>query len=151
MEGVPADQMLYGASKLGDVETMRLAISGGARPDQADELGNTPLHYAANAGHAEAVHELLHTYHVPVNVANAAGDTPLHKAAARGHAGVVRALLAAGADPTLRNALGQCPADGAFDPAVKDALASADTAGVDCAALLGVEDDDEGGDEGDDE
>ena len=59
-------------------------------------------------------------------------------------AAVVKALLAAGADATMTNALGQTANDGAFDAAVKDALASAGhTDDVDYGALLGADDDDE--------
>ena len=142
VEGVPADEMLFAASKRGDVETLRAAVAAGARADQADALGNTPLHYAANAGHLDVVDELTQRLGAAVNAENTAGDTPLHKAAARGHLDVVRALLAAGADPARRNRLGQTADDGAFDPAVKDALKCAGAADVDYGALLGADDDD---------
>lgn len=39
------------------------------------------------------------------------GNTPLHAAAHRGHMAAVAFLLAAGADPRARNAVGQSPAD----------------------------------------
>ena len=145
VDDIPAATLVFSASKIGDVESIRKAVAAGARVDQPDDLGNTPLHYAANAGHVDAVQELLTAFGAPVNAVNSAGDTPLHKAAARGHAAVVKALLAAGADATLTNALGQTANDGAFDAAVKDALASAGTGGedVDYGALLGADDDDD--------
>jgi len=144
MTDIPPATLLFSACKVGDVDSIRKAVSQGARVDQPDDLGNTPLHYSANAGHLEAVNELLKAFGAPVNVANSAGDTPLHKAAARGHAEVVKALLAAGADFTAVNALGQTANDGAFDAAVKDALNSAANPAddVDYAALLGADDDD---------
>jgi ankyrin repeat protein len=46
-----------------------------------------------------------------VNARNAAGDTPLHVATAAGQEAAAHALLVAGADPELRNALGLRPKD----------------------------------------
>jgi len=143
-DDIPAGVLVFSASKIGDLEALRKAVAGGAQVDKADDLGNTPLHYACNAGHVDVVQELLNTYGATVNAVNSAGDTPLHKAAARGHAEVVKALLAAGADTTLTNALGQTANDGAFDGAVKDALSAANnTEDVDYGALLGADEDDD--------
>jgi len=148
MSDIPAATLIFSASKVGDIDALKKSVAGGANVGKADDLGNTPLHYAANAGHVDAVQALVNTYGAPVNAVNSAGDTPLHKAAARGHAEVVKILIAAGADKTIKNALGQTADDGAFDAAVKDILASGSGEdGVDYGALLGADDEDDADDQ----
>ncbi|XP_038064461.1 uncharacterized protein LOC119734903 [Patiria miniata] len=64
------------------------------------ESGNTPLHAAANWGHAEVVHMLLDKAQASVNATNPKCDdaTPLHLAVMQGHTAVCKLLLEAGAD-----------------------------------------------------
>lgn len=45
--------------------------------DSRDNVLNTPLHYAAKAGHIEAVEWLL-DHGADINALNANDDTPLH-------------------------------------------------------------------------
>eukprot|EP00793_Prasinoderma_coloniale_P006227 PRCOL_00001057-RA len=71
--------------------------------------GYTPLHYAARAGHLDAV-ELLLSRGARVDAATTAGGaTALHRAAYMGHVHVCAALLAAGADAGACDADGQTP------------------------------------------
>jgi ankyrin repeat protein len=95
-------------------------LEGGARVTARDEkTGNTPLHLAAQQGNLTLVDALLarkadpnartnKSAPVPAKVNGdiprpAAGEqTPLMLAARRDHEDVMRALVAAGADPTLR-------------------------------------------------
>ncbi|XP_034232923.1 photoreceptor ankyrin repeat protein-like [Thrips palmi] len=75
----------------------------GVDVNQPDSEGNTPLHFAAQAGQLEAVNALLRQPDVQVDARNAQGFTPLMKAALQGRTKCARALLLAGASPTLRD------------------------------------------------
>lgn len=75
-----------------------------ANPGLIDEGGGV-LHMSAKRGDVAAVKWLLH-HGSDVNARWAHWDsvvTPLHLAVCEGHAGVVRLLLAAGADPDIRD------------------------------------------------
>ncbi|KAF2456672.1 ankyrin repeat-containing domain protein, partial [Lineolata rhizophorae] len=90
-----------------------------------DEMsGNTALHYAAANGHMETIESILSTLaagasaggfdsHVHaarqrafINRPNEAGNTALHWASLNGHIKAAQRLVAAGADATLKNAVG---------------------------------------------
>lgn len=93
-------------------------------------MSTAQLLAAAAAGNAAAVTRVLATGDVDVDAREGGGSarTALHVAAGSGHAGVVRALLAAGADPTRRDAAGRTPLGAAlfapeFSRSVADALA----------------------------
>jgi ankyrin repeat protein len=75
----------------------------------ADEDGRTPLHWAADLGHAAAVRALLAAGADP-DVQDAEGMTPLHCAAVCEHRVVCELLLAAGADAHLQDADGETAA-----------------------------------------
>ena len=57
-----------------------------------------------------------------VNVKDVRGLTPLHQASLNGHVEVITALLAAGADKTMKNKRGQTPHDVAKNQDCKNAL-----------------------------
>jgi ankyrin repeat protein len=67
--------------------------------------GWTPLHYAATNSHVEVIRLLLDNY-AYVDAASPNGSTPLMMAAMYGNSSAVKTLLEAGADPTLKNAIG---------------------------------------------
>ncbi|KAH8045017.1 hypothetical protein JL722_14414 [Aureococcus anophagefferens] len=71
-------------------------LGGPASIAVADESGATPLHLAAEHGHAKVCLRLLDLGAVP-NVGNGTGASPLYMACQEGHASVVAALLARGA------------------------------------------------------
>ena len=71
-------------------------LGGPASIAVADESGATPLHLAAEHGHAKACVRLL-DLGAEVNVGNGTGASPLYMACQEGHASVVAALLARGA------------------------------------------------------
>jgi ankyrin repeat protein len=91
----------------GSSETAALLIEKGA---EVNRTGWTPLHYAATGGH-QALVDLLLERHAYIDAESPNRTTPLMLAARQQHEPVVRALVAAGADPTLRNATGLAAAD----------------------------------------
>lgn len=78
--------------------------------DVADNAGNTPLQIASLEGSADIV-KLLVDSKCRVDCKNVDNDTPLIDAVENGHLEVVQLLLAAGADPTQRNATGKEPTE----------------------------------------
>lgn len=73
--------------------------------NKADTDGNTPLHFAAQAGHTEVVSHLVNKCNrsVDLDARNALGFTPLMKAALQGRTKIAKILLFAGASPHLRD------------------------------------------------
>ncbi|XP_013359602.1 PREDICTED: ankyrin repeat domain-containing protein 65, partial [Chinchilla lanigera] len=68
----------------------------GARVDERDGAGRTPLHLAVLRGHVPLLHLLLRRGARP-DVADGAGRTPLHEAAWHGHSRAAELLLRRGA------------------------------------------------------
>lgn len=70
-----------------------------------DTDGNTPLHFASQAGHTEVVSHLVNKCNrsVDLDARNALGFTPLMKAALQGRTKIAKILLFAGASPHLRD------------------------------------------------
>ncbi|XP_068202564.1 platelet binding protein GspB-like isoform X2 [Palaemon carinicauda] len=73
--------------------------------NKPDTDGNTPLHYASQAGHTEIVSHLVNKCNrtVDLDARNALGFTPLMKAAIQGRTKIAKILLFAGASPHLRD------------------------------------------------
>lgn len=90
----------YGAPAM-----LELALSfEGVDPNIPDNEGNTPLHFAAQAGQADCLNILLQRCpEIEVDARNASGFTPLMKAALQGRTKCAKILLFAGANPTLRD------------------------------------------------
>jgi len=83
-----------------------LLATGALTSAQEAGTNNTPLHVAAEQGHAALV-SLLCAAGAPLDAPNAAGATPLHAAVIRGHAAAAQALLAAGASVAALDAEGR--------------------------------------------
>lgn len=96
------------AAARGDVEELsRMSREVLNAPDP--DNGNTPLIWAANGGHAEAVRVLVESG-VEVNHRGFLGATATARASRAGHAAVLEALLAAcGLDPNIVNDKQQSP------------------------------------------
>ncbi|XP_051228993.1 uncharacterized protein [Lolium perenne] len=77
-------------------QVMRYLLDHGGDPAMPDEMGSTPLHFAAVEGHCEAARLLL-SKGVPVDLVNYCG-APLHIAAFNDHVEVVKVLLEHAAD-----------------------------------------------------
>ncbi len=73
-----------------------------------DDMGSTPLHYAAQYGHKD-VAELLLANKADVNAKDNYGQTPLHYAAQYGHKDVAELLLANKADVNAKAKKGVTP------------------------------------------
>ena len=95
------------AAVLGEAETVRALLDGGAAVDAADTKGRTALGMAVGGGHVE-VARLLLDRGADVNRQTSAqfGITPLMTAAMRGDADMARLLIERGADVAARNRLG---------------------------------------------
>ncbi|KAG2482473.1 hypothetical protein HYH03_018580 [Edaphochlamys debaryana] len=112
------------AAQCGDVAKLRRILARNPQAISGDGGSGgsyTPLHYAARAGHLEAVQLLLKSG-APVDAATRGmGATALQRAAGQGHAAVVEALLRAGADA----ALGDCDGETALHKAAAQGSAEA--------------------------
>lgn len=82
-------------------EVMRWLLEHGAQPNRTDREW-TALHYAALAGHAGRVEDLL-AAGADVNARSTNGSTVVMMAAREGHAALAERLLEAGANPVLKN------------------------------------------------
>jgi len=85
---------LHQAAHAGPAGRVPVLVAAGAAIAARDELGRTPLFWAAERGAAPVVAALLACPGVDVNAAGTDGSTPLASAAAGGHAAAVAALLA---------------------------------------------------------
>lgn len=85
-------------------------LQAGGDPNNKDQSGLAPLHYAALTGNVKGI-TLLIVAGAEVNVQDNDGMTPLHYAASIGSREAVSALMQAGADITIRDNEGQSAAD----------------------------------------
>jgi uncharacterized protein len=88
---------LQWAAHWNDVETVKLLLAAGAKPNVANRYGVTPLHEAATIGSAPVVAALLRAG-AQANATYGEGETPLMLAARAGNLESVKLLIEAGAD-----------------------------------------------------
>ncbi|CAM9357424.1 unnamed protein product, partial [Ectocarpus fasciculatus] len=86
----------------GKVDALTTLLRKGADVNARGKRGMTALHTAAERGHAEATRILAKATDVEINCKDDVGKTPLHLAASEGELHTVEALVAAGADVSLR-------------------------------------------------
>lgn len=96
------DTALMLAAYKGNLEALKALLAKGAQPNQP---GWTALHYAAIAGHTQAV-ALLLEHHAYIDCEAPNKNTPIMLAAYAGHIHTVKLLLDEGADLTLKNETG---------------------------------------------
>ena len=92
------DNALHIITRERDLTWLSFLIGKGARVNQQNDAGETPLATAAHLGWVEGA-ELLLRQGASVNLANDKGETPLILAVQRRDVPMVRLLLARGADP----------------------------------------------------
>merc|ERR1712039_269319 len=103
---------LHIAALSGHVEAVKNILLHGGSTSIQDAAGAIPLHRAAIAGSAGAVHALVSAAPRTVNTPfSRTAGTALHSAAYLGHVSVLEALMDAGASPCLRNRDGELPID----------------------------------------
>ncbi|HWH71145.1 MAG TPA: ankyrin repeat domain-containing protein, partial [Candidatus Sulfotelmatobacter sp.] len=95
---------------LGQKPILELLLAHKADVTATNKAGETPLHWAANAGLKDAA-ELLLAHGAEVNARDNNGSTPLHAAVFAGKKDLVDLLLASKANPSLPNKNGKVPLD----------------------------------------
>ncbi|MHC4664134.1 MAG: ankyrin repeat domain-containing protein [Planctomycetota bacterium] len=102
---------LHLAANEGFPETARVLIEGSADVNARGTEGSTPLHWAVEKDHVGLVHVII-SGGANVNSRADCGETPLHRAVLVDFDGrIVRFLLSRGANPELKNSIGQTPLD----------------------------------------
>jgi ankyrin repeat protein len=99
---------LLDATKLGSKKLVLTALSRQENPDQNDEFGNTPLHYAVHMQN-RTITDILLEWHANPNIQNKKGKTALHLAAQRSDDYITRRLLLYGARIAVQDLEGNTP------------------------------------------
>ncbi|RCH88716.1 hypothetical protein CU097_003816 [Rhizopus azygosporus] len=108
------DDIIYFA-RAGELEDLKQCKAEPNMLVEKDETGKTALHMASANNHLDIVKYIieqissLQEKKKLINVQNEEGNTPLHWAALNGHYEVVEALVNAGADCTVKNAMNHSP------------------------------------------
>lgn len=120
----PEQSLLSIASQYGHDNIVNYLISKGAKIEDQDEYGSTPLHYAARSGHLDVVKILINAgadvnkkamkkfvrlYGIDTQKITGTKETPLHNACSLGHLEVVKYLLSCGARLDLVDHYGRLP------------------------------------------
>jgi len=100
-----ADLRLHTPAAAGDAEAVRALLAAGARVDDRDAAGQTPLMVAVRGGHA-AVAQMLLAGGAEVDARDGRLDTPFLAAGRDGNAPLLELLAAVGANPALTNRYG---------------------------------------------
>jgi ankyrin repeat protein len=109
--GFEGSTALHYAAKEGAEEVVTLLLGKGAHANSRDERGNTPFMLACDNGGSLGVVKMLaqHMGGQGFDEVNEDGWTALHYAAYWAPDEVVRWLLLAGADPSIRDYMGDTP------------------------------------------
>jgi ankyrin repeat protein len=114
---------LADAALKGDLDGVRALLAHGARPNAISQAGTQPIHDAALGDNAEVIRELV-MQGADVNARTRDEvQTPLHIAAAMGKMKAVEALVALGADLTIKDSKGRTPLDAAERVGLTDVVA----------------------------
>lgn len=114
---------LADAALKGDIDGVRILLAHGAKPDATSQAGTQPIHDAALGDSAEVIRELV-AHGADVNARTRdENQTPLHIAAAMGRMKAMEALVALGADRTMKDSRGQTPLETAQRVGLTDVVA----------------------------
>lgn len=102
-----AGKLLLDACKIGDISEVKQLVDNGA-PLSADWLGTSPLHLAAQYGHAETADILLKAG-ASRDTRTKVDRTPLHIASLEGHLSIVSLLIANGSEIDAKDLLKMTP------------------------------------------
>jgi ankyrin repeat protein len=95
-------EQLHAAAQDGDVARITLLLNEDYQPNAFDDVGKTPLHYAAERGHPDVMRLLLASgADVNAHDERVIGNTPLREVAGNCSFEVAKILIDAGADPTI--------------------------------------------------
>jgi ankyrin repeat protein len=95
-------ERLHQAAQSGDIEECRRLLAEGHQPNAFDDLGKTPLHYAAEGQHLEVMTLLIDSgASVNAHDERVVGNTPLGEVAGSCSFAVAKLLIDSGADPTI--------------------------------------------------
>lgn len=92
IEGFQTEERFFNAVKSGDFQEVDAFLNIGMDPNISDDLGNTPLHYAAKKGR-DPILLLLLRNNADINAQGKKEWRPLHYAAREGNANSVKLLL----------------------------------------------------------
>jgi ankyrin repeat protein len=93
---------LHDAAQSGDIEEVKKLLAAGYQPNEFDDLGKTPLHYAAEGQYLEVMKLLIDSgARVNAHDERVIGNTPLREVAGNCSFEVAKLLIDAGADPTI--------------------------------------------------
>ncbi len=134
--GKPDKFTLIDAAGKGDYNAAMNALQNGTSPDAVNNSGTPAIILAAQKGHSRLV-KLLLDYKVNVNARDSLKFTALMWASARGRMETARLLLKNGANPHLKNAVGEtaltisqdAEMEGLINQFIKDAMNTPDAAG----------------------
>jgi len=99
---------LHEIAAVGDTKLLKRKLAQGAKVNELDENGFSPLHHAILSMSDTAV-DLLLAAGADINRATRDGNTPLHLAAGQNHTLLAKKLLAAGAELNVVNKKGESP------------------------------------------
>lgn len=117
---VDLGKQLLEACKEGDTAEVKSLIQNGA-PFTTDWLGTSPLHFAAQYGHADTT-EVLLKVGVSRDTRTKVDRTPLHIAAQEGHLDIVSLLVTYGADLDAKDLLRMTPLHWAVERGHRDVV-----------------------------
>jgi ankyrin repeat protein len=107
-----ANWKLHYAALQGDAPAVKALLAQDHDPNAFDDVAFTPLHHAANHGHLEVIQLLLGAgADINAHDESRIGNSALGEVAGNCPFAVAHALIAAGADPTIRGWMQLCALD----------------------------------------